>query len=225
MSFEILKEQPPRRPAEMLIRDPVKLEGRDEEVVPYDMVWPGLYQDETVARLDTGDLVAISVNTNLIGQDGMITGGGMEFRGWARLIEPDGSTKRDPAGQEMELVATFAPTPLFIESRATDTETGEQRIAREILRLMLGEEPTMIPIAVDPDAPPNPEVAVDAEDYRLHPEKAPPGTFFDEAATETPLVGWDLESRLNNSIVHAIRLRARASGAAGVDAAALLTGP
>lgn len=225
--YEILAEQPAPRPPHMMVRESVlrpgvkpveegQVQPAEDFWVPYDQVAPGLYTDETVYRLDTGDLVALSARGK---RDE--TGFGMRFRGWARVINPDGSTKLDKHGKEMELSHSFPCEAGFFELLDQGETPAEVRIQREILLMMLGEEPTMVPIEGGaPDAPPT-EVAESFDDWERHPHKAPPGTVLKPDATETPLIGWSEETRRNASIRFALKLFERAEPEA--DVARLLT--
>lgn len=213
-SFTIVADKPPPRSPSMLIRNLVDWQGWPEAIIPYDLVAPGLYPDETVFQLDSGEEIAISVSTAR-----MPNGGGMSFRGWARVITGDGSTLLDAAGEEMELEFVHIVTPTAFAALDVAGDPAEGKIAKEIVLLMLGEAPTMVPIENDPDAVPM-EVALDDADHAAHPEKAAPGTVLDHNATEAPMIGWSEEIRMNASIRHALELFARAQPE--VDVAALL---
>lgn len=223
MKFTVLEPQPPRRNPATLVKEPIATE--DPAVFlpsPYDTVAPGLYPDEMAVQLDTGELVAVAVQTQLpAAQDNRITGGGLVFFGWARLINQDGSTRLDPSGHEIEIETRFPATPSFIASRKTQEERGEDRIARELIMLMLGEDPETMEIVGDPDAPPT-AIAVDEADWHAHPEKAPPGTILNPEAATVPIIPWAPDVRQNNGIRQAIALAERASGEAGVDLGHLL---
>lgn len=221
MAFTIIDPKIPQRTPQLLIQQAIPNpwvwveEGAERPlVVPYDEVAPGLYPGETVVELDTGEIIAVSVATKRLAN-----GGGLEFRGWARQIEPDGRTKRDPAGQEMELEFPTSASPAVLAALETDEETAKDRISREVMLMMLGEPPTMRPVHVDPEAP-VPEVAVDAQDFEDHPEKAPPGTILNPEATEVPILPLSDEVRSNASIRFALQM-ARATNAE-VDVSPLL---
>lgn len=221
MAFKIIDPGIEQRLPFMLIREPIAApgaEGVDGKVpmfTPYDQVAPGLYPDEHIAELDSGEWIAISVSTSR-----MKSGGGMEFLGWARVINEDGSTKIDKSGEEMELQCNHPVTAAALQILETDEETAQARVTREIMLMMLGEPPTLRPIHVDPEAPVT-EVAVDLADWERNPKKAPPGTVLVPDATEAPVIGWSPDVRLNHSIRHAIQLADRAEPE--VDVGALMS--
>lgn len=220
MSYEISKNQPPTRAPFMLHRQPVPVPGAEPvdgqlpTFIPYNEIAPGLYPDETVYRLDTGEDVALSVSTKRIA-----TGGGMEFQGWARVIEPDGRTMRDKAGEEMELHSIHPVDAATFERLDEPDAPAEAKISREVMLLMLGEDPTMVDVHVDPDAL-VPEIALDDADWKRNPHKAPPGTVLNPGESRAPMIGWADEVRLNASIRHALKLFRRAQPE--VDVAAVL---
>lgn len=194
MPFKIVAK-PPLRAPEMLITT-----AEDESPAPYDVVAPGLYPGETVAELDTGERVAVSVATRRLP-----SGGGMEFRGWARVIEDDGTTKFDAGGQEMELEFAHSADAGTLQRLG---EKADEVISREVTLMMLGEPPTLILVHVDPDAP-QPDPATLPEGARLNPGE-----------DSAPAIQWAADVRLNNSIRHAIYLAGKATPL--VDVAALL---
>ncbi len=226
-SYEIVADPPAPRPEEMLVRDLVLRPGVEpvpegqhqpeaDFYVPYDEVGPGLYPDETVYLLDTGEMVAISARSK---RDP--SGGGMRFRGWARVINDDGSTMLDKHGAEMELSHSFPVDAGLFEYLDDPAGSAKGKIGREVALLMLGEPPTMVPIpAGDPEAPPT-EVAESFDDWERNPKKAPPGTVLNPDALEAPLVGWSEELRRNVSIRAALRMFT--ASAPEIDVAALLT--
>lgn len=217
MSYKEATKQPERRAEGMEVRELVlrpdvepvaegQVQPEADFYIPYNEVAPGLYEDETVYTLDTGESIALSCRGK---RDPL--GAGMRFRGWARVIEADGSTMRDKHGAEMELSFSWPCEPAMFDYIDDPVGSGEGKIGREIMLLMLGEEPTMVPIkGGDPDAPPA-EVAEDSGDWERHPHKAPPGTVLDPGATEAPLIGWSLEMRKNASIRFALKMFQRSS--------------
>lgn len=216
--YTIAKKPPPLRGEAMLIATAVPVpgasEGADGKVptfVPYDELGPGLYPGETVYALNTGEQVALSVTTIR-----MANGGGMEFRGWARVIEQDGRTLLDSAGQELELEFRHPGDAGTLQRLGPDAPA---MISREIMLMMLGEPPMMTDVPVDPDAP-KIEVALDASDWERHKEKAPPGTVLKPDEATAPIVPWADDVRLNASIRHAIDLASKATPL--VDVAALM---
>lgn len=213
MNYTPLDPQPPQRHPGWLNR----LQPDEDTPAPYDQIAPGLYPDELAVRLNTGELVAVSVERRRLKN-----GAGMEFRTWARHIEEDGRTKLDPHGEEMELETTFSASHDFIHRRGSGDEDGEEVIARELMNLMLGEEPTVVPIPVDPEAP-TVEVATDEADWRRNPNKAPPGTVLSPGKAEVPLVALEAEAGHSISIRQAIALSRKAGQ--GNFAAKLLDPP
>lgn len=200
MPFTIEKKPPPPRAAILLT--PAPLAGWE---APYDQVAPGLYPDETAVRLDSGELVAISVAAGR-----QANGGGMVYLGWVRAIAEDGQTLRDGAGQELELEFRHPMDAGVLSALETPTERGDDRVKREIMLMMLGEPPTMRPIPVDPAVAANPPAV-------------PDGHFQDPAAGFAPVIDWAADVRLNASIRHAIALAD--SARAEPDVAALLSAP
>lgn len=102
---------------------------------PYHQVAPGLYPDEVAYQFEiddnapklVGETVAVSVLRKRIEgrADTVVVG-------WARWIEPDGSTKRDTAGQEVELEFRHS---LDARSLAESTPTW---FSRQVLHALLG---------------------------------------------------------------------------------------
>ena len=113
MSYSKLTEQPPLRAAD----------------VPYDDIAPGLYPDEIAVLLDDGTLVAVSVERHW-----QANGSGTAFHGYARWINEDGSTKTAPNGAHVE------PSISFHADSFTLAEYGEDALATDVARLVLGEE-------------------------------------------------------------------------------------
>lgn len=218
--FQIVTDTPPPRAPGLLVREPTQFAGYPDPLIPYDFIAPGLYPDETVFQLDSGEEIALSVSTAR-----KPSGAGMDFIGWARVINGDGSTLLDAAGEEMEVEFRHTVTMPAFELLDEPGSPAEARISREIMLLMLGGEPTMVPVHVDPDAPVF-EVAVDDADWRRNvdaagkPTKAPPGTVLNPETNEAPLIGWSDEARMNASIRHHLKLFRRARPE--VDVAALL---
>lgn len=121
-----------------------------DPLLPYEQVAPGLYEGEYVADVDGIGLVAVSV-----ARKREPNGSGMVFRGWARIIKLSGETVLDPDGQEMELEFPFTADPGFVDGKTVKNEEGdvitkgEDVITRELIRLMLGEPPTMVDVPVE----------------------------------------------------------------------------
>lgn len=120
-----------------------------DPMMPYEQVGPGLYEGEYVADVEGVGQVAVSV-----ARKREPNGAGMVFRGWARLINEDGSTMLDVDNQEMELEFAYPADPGFIVAKAvkdgdTVVKSGEDVIATELIRIMLGEPQTMVDVPVD----------------------------------------------------------------------------
>jgi hypothetical protein len=105
-----------------------------DEALPYDEVGPGLYEDEDLFELDTGELVAVSQQ---IERDAST--GGIVVIAWWRVVKEDGST--DLSAGEMEYEHRLAVDGAVVE------EHGSGPIVRAVLLAMLGEPQ-------EPDAPP-----------------------------------------------------------------------
>lgn len=141
----------------------------------------GLHLDEIAVELDTGELVAVSVETKWT--DGNT---GLGLHGWARLINPDGSSQEAPDGKVIETSITFNAPAALVE------EHGERALGREVMLAVLGEPPTMV------------EVPVDLEKAEADAAAAPPGTVLEPAAAVRPLISFGDEARRNASIRAAI---------------------
>ena len=103
--------------------------GPRDEALEFDDLGPGLYLDESVARLDSGELVAVSAKL-----ERAASSNGVTVIGWARAINPDGSTMLDPDSGELEV--EFRPG-----FTAHDlSEHGSSTLIRWTLLAMLGEE-------------------------------------------------------------------------------------
>lgn len=184
MAFTKLEPQPAQRAEEDLVRTD------DPATSPYDQPAPGLYPDEIAVVLDTGELVAVSVSSPWLGNNG-----GIELRGWARLIGEDGQTVCTPSGLHIELEISHNVESPKVNRFSRDT------LAKEMLLLLLGEPATI----VEYDNPPLPE------------EERPEGwtpTF------EAPMIPWSDDFRLESSIQHA--MACAAAGADELDPGALL---
>ena len=123
MGYTKHRKKIPVRKETMLIRGP---NGRGGT---YDERAPGLYPDETAVDLDDGSLVAVSVERHWNSN-----GAGLAFHAYARLIEPDGTTVAAPNDADLESVITFNADPVTLD------KYGEQAIADDLARLVLGEE-------------------------------------------------------------------------------------
>lgn len=125
---------------------------------------PGLHTDEVAVQLDTGELVAVSVEPKWPENNS-----GLALHAWGRLINADGSSKEDPTG-----AVDAQGRPVVIETSITANipqdqldRFGEQALSKELMLAVLGEPMTMTDVDVDEAA-----AAADAE-------AAPPGTVLD----------------------------------------------
>jgi hypothetical protein len=129
---------------------------------PYDMVLPGLYPDEDVLKLSTGETIAVSVEPKW--RENRLV-----LKCFARWLEKDGSTRISPDGQPLEVETSHTFDDAWLEAHS------ESELATEIIRLMIGEEPAMVKVDSRPKLPP-PD------------EGYPDGTIVDPHATEVPLL-------------------------------------
>lgn len=176
-----------------------KIEPRAEELLvrpgPYDEVAPGLYPDEAVVELDTGERVAVSVEEDY--RDGDL---GVNLRGYARWIEDDGSTHRAPDGTPVETVGCAGVAHFEIKERGLDAYRSA------MLKMMLGEPPVMRKVENPPDARP----LTDAERTKAHEAlkgegSSPDATFsHDPDADEVPLLTVSEDGRASANIRTAI---------------------
>lgn len=191
MGFTKMNPQPGPRDEELLDREPVRDEqGKIIADAPYDTAAPGLYPNEIAVELDTGEFIAVEVETPWLGNNM-----GIELHAFARLIEPDGTTKLTPKGQHVEVEIRHN-----VESPKVE-RFGREALAKEMLLLVLGEPLTVVEYV-------NPPIAE---------EDKPIGwteTF------EAPMIPWSPEFCLNASIRSA--LAASASDADELDPGALL---
>lgn len=105
----------------------LELPPRAEEL-DYDDIAPGLYPDEAIYELDTGQLVAVSIRT-----DRHKITNGLVFQAWARAIEEDGSTRLDTLGEELEIEHRHPVDQGILEQRSIP------EIAKDVMHLLLGE--------------------------------------------------------------------------------------
>ncbi|GGD64531.1 hypothetical protein GRI62_11915 [Erythrobacter arachoides] len=111
----------------MFTQTNLTLPARDADLAD-DEIGAGLYVDETLVELDTGDLVAMSVKPHREPNTG-----GLVVCAWARAVHADGSTICDNAGEivENEYRATFTAGDV--------ADYGVSHLTRQVLLLMLGE--------------------------------------------------------------------------------------
>lgn len=119
MSFTLITPQPAPR----------------SSALDYDDVGPGLYAGETALELDTGDLVAVSVESQWLEN-----GAGVAFKSCARWINADGSTRLCPNDCHIETNASHTADAVSVQAH------GVAALGKEMLLLVLGEEPTLITI-------------------------------------------------------------------------------
>lgn len=176
----------------------------NEEIGPRDpaLAWadngPGLYSDESLVQLDSGELVAVSVEMKWPDNNT-----GLGLHGWARWINPDGSSKTCPEGRSIETSISFTADADTLRRHT------KAQLSREVLLAVLGEPATPVPIEHDAEAPPPPA-----------PENLPAGTTLNPEATERDLIPWPQTERDNASIRTAIDHVKAAQN--GIDAAAVL---
>lgn len=101
----------------------------------YDELGAGLYEDETLFELDTGEEVAVSVKATRFGN-----GSGLEVIGWVRWIEEDGTTRLDSGGNELEGEYRHSFPIGQVEA------LGVPALCKSVLLIMLGEEPELVEV-------------------------------------------------------------------------------
>ena len=188
MAFSPMSNPPgPRDPVLLDRAVPTDENGNVIGPAPYDVIAPGLYPDEKAYTLSSGENVAVSLRS-----DRLTNNGGMAFTVWVRWIKPDGSSKLDDSGQDVEI--SFRHTADVAQLQ----EHGDVVIAKELLLAALGEAPeTTQTVTIDPlpaDAPAGMNLLGE------------PGT-----TVELPIVMIEPTMRLNASIKSAIEY-ARKSG-------------
>lgn len=100
--------------------------------LPYEDVGAGLYDDETLITLDSGEEIAVSVAAERIAHTG-----GVVVIAWARWVNDDGSTRLDPTGQEMENEYRHSFPPEQVETIGVDA------LCRGVVKAMIGEDTEM----------------------------------------------------------------------------------
>lgn len=117
----------------------------------YDQIAPGLYPGEETYRLDTGDELALVVETLWLEN-----GEGISFHGRARAIEADGSSRLTDKDQTIGSAFTLTvPASLCIkhgvDALATDAALiilGEEPLIMEMVPMPPGHDPDVIPVPV-----------------------------------------------------------------------------
>lgn len=172
----------PQRAPEMLVRDRL-----DDRHSPWNEVAPGLYPDETVVKLSTGELVAVSVEPEILPNNA-----GVALTSFARWIEEDGSTKIGPGASPVETSHSASFDHGWI-----DLHTPEQ-LRDEVVKLVLGEKPAMTDIHVDPEvvSGQKPQFADGQDTHSLE--------TADPAKTKRPIIDVPEQSAKSSSIVVAI---------------------
>lgn len=147
----------------------------------YDTNAPGLYPDEQVVQIGD-DYIAISVEPKW-----QSNGTGVTLHAWARWLMADGSTQVSPTDGslvEVQFPASFCNEWLSVHSQSD--------LASEMIRVMLGEDQTMIPL--DTSNPlPMPQAGW------------PTGVTVDTTLTECPLLGLPDEALATVRITDAIK--------------------
>lgn len=134
------------RPDEMLVRytREERMQAAAQGILledPYDQATPGLYPDEQVFVLDTGELIAVSVETYANVEQGF----GPAFHGYARWIQEDGQTVQTTAGTHVEATwPVSVDADIFARIQEKHGSATVDVIATDVARLMLGEEPQLI---------------------------------------------------------------------------------
>lgn len=165
--------------------------GRRDPSLAYEDNGPGLYADERVVKLDTGDLVAVSCETKW--ERGNT---GLALHGWARLIHPDGSSIEDPTGaldEEGRPVVFETSLTTNIPQSIVDKH-GEKVLAKEVMHAVLGEPLTMVDVAVNKKGAASSDASI-----------APAGTTLQPTAAQVALIAWRAEVLANASIRSAIK--------------------
>lgn len=103
----------------------------------YDQIVPGLYPDEKVYELDTGDRIALSVETYW-----QENNAGPSLHGYARCINEDGSTKTTFDGKHVEVAFQFNPSAGDVAMQMEKGHTVDD-FATDLALIMLGEEPKL----------------------------------------------------------------------------------
>lgn len=133
-AFTKLNPQPPVREEDFLLKLPLEEKvGKPEQRDPYDMIAPGRYPDETVYKLDTDDLVAISVETSWLPN-----GAGVSFLGYARWVEEDGQSHVTFDDKEVLSEYTLSIPPEIISQFTVND------VASDVARILLGEDPVLV---------------------------------------------------------------------------------
>jgi hypothetical protein len=107
---------------------------RDPAAVGWD--FPGLYPNEVALKLDTGQLVAVFVETTWLGDNNA----GTSFYVSARYVDATGQTICDVHQQEIvtEFTHTSSPAELLA--------FGQGPLAVEMVKAILGEPSTTVPV-------------------------------------------------------------------------------
>lgn len=106
----------------------ITIDPRDP-ALDYQAPGPGLYPDETALRLDSGQLVAVSMR---IDRDAMSQG--FTLLGWVRAIDDTGQTLTDMGSAELEIEHRHT-----VDAQVAAGSTPED-LAREFTHAMLGED-------------------------------------------------------------------------------------
>jgi hypothetical protein len=149
----------------------------------------GLATGEQAVRLASGEMVAIAVRS--VRND---NGSGTTYFATARWVGPRGETKQCPNRRPVETKASANVSADLVATHGPDA------FAREMLLMVLGEEPgAHVAAPVDLDA------------HAAVADRLPAEGVFTPENDQAPLLPVPVSDRLNASITHAIDV-AKASG-------------
>jgi hypothetical protein len=181
--YKKAKTKLPLRDDAMLSRVP--LERADGSTfIPWNVVAPGLYPDEEVIKLDSGEMVAVSIEPEWLENNG-----GIALHAFGRWLNEDGST-HEAFGFPVETSysATFNHTDV--------DEHGVDNLAKAVTALILGEDQPNVKVHVDKDV-----VSGKAPQF---PNGAVGVTSMDAARSSRPLIDIPPEAAKSASIRSAI---------------------
>lgn len=180
-----------------------KIAKRDPSI-PWEENAPGLYQvskkgapaPEAVVKLDSGELIAVSVEEDY--RDNSVDA---HLCAFARWINEDGTSHEAPDGTAVE-------TSLSAGVSTAEIHSGAAAYRKEMLRLVLGEDPTMVPIEKHDGARKLTKAEKEAALEAARAEGASPDAFvhFDEDATERPLLMIHEDQLTAGNILNAIKV-------------------
>lgn len=103
---------------------------------PEEQIAPGLFPGEALYEIDGVGLAAVSVDTRRLEN-----GAGIAITAKVRAIEPDGTSKTDPHGQE--IATGFSPSFewAYVEAMGSgDLDAGQKLLEKEVLLAVMGED-------------------------------------------------------------------------------------